>query len=285
MSNAVLFPGQGSQVPDMRARVAAQRPDLLAAVTDAVGEDPFPRVEESTRFAQPAILCASLAAWSTARPPADLLAGHSLGEIGALAAAGALTEADALRLVAERGRLMDEAGRAAGGDGSMIALLGRGAADAAPEIAAATGLAVANDNSPQQVVLSGSRGAFAAATEQAKAHQLRALELPVAGAFHSPMMASAVPELRRVLDELDVRTPQTTVVSAVTAAPIEDIRETLAEAVVKPVRWRETLHALHALGARRFVEIGPGKVLTGLVRRTLADVEATAAEQPEVAHA
>jgi [acyl-carrier-protein] S-malonyltransferase len=116
----------------MRSRVAAQRPDLLAAVTAAVGEDPFPRVEESTRFAQPAILCASLAAWSALAPRADLLAGHSLGEIGALAAAGALTETDALRLVAERGRLMDEAGRAAGGDGSMLALLGRGGAPAAP---------------------------------------------------------------------------------------------------------------------------------------------------------
>jgi [acyl-carrier-protein] S-malonyltransferase len=284
-TNAVLFPGQGSQIPEMRARVAAQRADLLAMVTVAVGEDPFPRVDESTRFAQPAILCASLAAWSALRPPADLLAGHSLGEIGALAAAGALSEQDALRLVAARGRLMDEAGRAAGGDGSMIAILGRGAAEAAPEIAAATGLAVANDNAPQQVVLSGSRTAFAAATEEAEARGLRARELPVAGAFHSPMMASAVPEFRRVLDEVEVRAPRVTVVSAVTAAPIEDVRATLAEGIVKPVRWRETLQQLHSLGARRFLEIGPGKVLTGLVRRTLEGVEAAVPDEPEVAHA
>jgi malonyl CoA-acyl carrier protein transacylase len=269
----------------MRAQVAAQRPDLLAAVTRAVGEDPFPRIDESTRFAQPAILCASLSAWSTARPRADLLAGHSLGEIGALAAAGALSEEDALRLVAARGRLMDEAGRAAGGDGSMIAILGRGAAEAAPEIAAATGLAVANDNAPQQVVLSGSRTAFPAATQEAEARGVKARELPVAGAFHSPMMASAVPEFRRVLDEIEVRDAKVTVVSAVTAAPIADIRATLADGIVEPVRWRDTLHTLHSLGARRFLEIGPGKVLTGLVRRTLEDVEAAVADQPEVAHA
>jgi [acyl-carrier-protein] S-malonyltransferase len=269
----------------MRERVAAARPDLLAAVTRAVGEDPFPRVEESTRFAQPAILCASLAAWSTHRPPADLLAGHSLGEIGALAAAGSLSEEDALHLVAARGRLMDEAGRAAGGDGSMIALVGRGAAEAAPQIAAETGLSVANDNAPEQVVLSGSRAAFAAAKERAKARKLRALELPVAGAFHSPMMAGAVPELRAVLARTDVRPPRITVISAVTARPIEDVRATLADAIVKPVRWRETLHALYEQGARRFVEIGPGRVLTGLVRRTLTDVEAGVADEPEVAHA
>jgi malonyl CoA-acyl carrier protein transacylase len=180
---------------------------------------------------------------------------------------------------------MDEAGLAAGGDGSMIAIVGRGAAEAAPEIAAETGLSVANDNAPEQVVLSGARSAFSAAKEQAKTHKLRAIELPVAGAFHSPMMASAVPELRAVLARTDVRPPRITVVSAVTAAPIEDVRATLADAIVKPVRWRETLHALYEHGARRFVEIGPGRVLTGLVRRTLNDVEAGVADEPEVAHA
>ena len=268
----------------MRDRVAVLRPDLLAIVTRAVGEDPFPRVEESTRFAQPAILCASLALWSVAQPEADMLAGHSLGEIGALAAAGALSEEEALRLVAERGRLMDESGRAAGGDGSMIAILGRGAADAASGIAEAAGLAVANDNSPQQVVLSGSRSGFAGATEAAEAQGLRAMELAVAGAFHSPMMAGAVAEFRAALARADVQAPCIPVISAVTAEPIGDIRETLAEALVRPVRWRETLEALHGLGARRFVEIGPGKVLTGLVRRTLTDVEAVVAD-PEVTHA
>jgi malonyl CoA-acyl carrier protein transacylase len=268
----------------MRDRVAALRPDLLSAVTRAVGEDPFPRVEESTRFAQPAILCASLALWSAAKPAADVLAGHSLGEIGALAAAGALTEEEALELVAQRGRLMDESGRAAGGDGSMIAVLGRGAAEAADQIAAAAGLSVANDNSPQQVVLSGARAGFDAATEAAEAQGLRAMELPVAGAFHSPMMAAAVPEFREALSRAEVSVPGIPVVSAVTAEPIGDIRDTLAEGLVRPVRWRETLLALHALGVRRFVEIGPGKVLTGLVRRTLTDVEAVVAET-EAAHA
>ena len=104
-SSAVLFPGQGSQTPDMRALVAAVRPDLLDAAIELIGEDPFARVEESTRFAQPAILCASLAGWTRLRDHIDpvALAGHSLGEFSALAAAGALSELDALRLVVIRG--------------------------------------------------------------------------------------------------------------------------------------------------------------------------------------
>src|ERR1700749_204637 len=107
MATAILFPGQGSQTPDMRAPVAHVRPDLLAQVIQIVGEDPFPRVGDGTRFAQPAIFCASLAGWcGLDRLQAEFMAGHSLGEIGALVAAGALSERDGLSLVALRGRLM-----------------------------------------------------------------------------------------------------------------------------------------------------------------------------------
>ena len=172
--------------------------------TKIVGEDPFARAEEGTRFAQPAIFCASLAGWEAlGRPDGDMMAGHSLGELGALVAAGCLSERDGLELVALRGKLMQESGERAG-DGGMVALMGAGAADHAAELAEAHGLAVANDNSPQQVVLSGDRGAFADASAAAKELGLRPMELPVTGAFHSPMMAEAVPEFEAALARVEI---------------------------------------------------------------------------------
>ena len=268
-ATAILFPGQGSQTPEMRETVEHERPDLLELVIETVGEDPFARVQESTRFSQPAILCASLAGYQAlGRPAAELMAGHSLGELSALIAAGCLSEEDGVRLVALRGRLMGEAD-----EGGMLALLGAGAAEHAASLAAAHGLAVANDNSPGQVVLSGPREALPAAAEAAGALRLRAMELPVAGAFHSPLMEGAVPEFREALDSVEFRPGDCTVVSAVTAEPFDDPRARLAEALTAPVRWRETLLALQSLGASRFIEAGPGRVLTGLAKRTLSDVE------------
>jgi [acyl-carrier-protein] S-malonyltransferase len=271
---AILFPGQGSQTPDMGETVSRVRPDLVSLVEQIVGEDPFVRAEEGTRYAQPAIFCASLAGWEAlGRPSGDFMAGHSLGELAALVAAGCLTERDGLELVALRGKLMQESGERAG-DGGMLALLGAGAADHAGELADAHGLAVANDNSPQQVVLSGDRGSFEAASAAAKELGLRPMDLPVTGAFHSPMMAEAVPPFVAALERVEVSTPQgVTVFSAVTAAPFEDVRAQLAQALTMPVRWRETLVAIRDRGAERFVEVGPGRVLTGLVKRTLKDVE------------
>ncbi len=271
---AILFPGQGSQTPDMRETVSRVRPDLLSLVEQIVGEDPFVRAEEGTRYAQPAIFCASLAGWEAlGRPSGDFMAGHSLGELAALVAAGCLTERDGLELVALRGKLMQESGERAG-DGGMLALLGAGAADRAGELADAHGLAVANDNSPQQVVLSGDRGLFDAASAAAKELGLRPMDLPVTGAFHSPMMAEAVPPFASALERIEVSAPHgVTVFSAVTAAPFEDVRAQLAQALTMPVRWRETLLAMRDRGAGRFVEVGPGRVLTGLVKRTLKDVE------------
>jgi malonyl CoA-acyl carrier protein transacylase len=152
--------------------------------------------------------------------------------------------------------------------------MGRGAAEHARELAEAHGLALANDNSPQQVVLSGDRGRFVGAGAAAEELGLRVVELPVTGAFHSPMMAEAVPAFQEALEGVEVHPPdRVTVLSAVTAAPFEDVRAQLAQALTMPVRWRETLLALRELGAERFVEVGPGKVLTGLVKRTLRDVE------------
>src|SRR5436309_1699295 len=138
---AILFPGQGSQTPEMRETVADVRPDLLTLAEEIVGEDPFPHAEEGTKFAQPAIFCASLAGWETlGRPSGDFMAGHSLGELAALVAAGCLGERDGLELVTLRGSLMQESGERAG-DGGMLALMGRGAADHARERAGVHGLA------------------------------------------------------------------------------------------------------------------------------------------------
>src|SRR5579862_3625635 len=143
-ATAILFPGQGSHTDDMRDSVTRVRPDLLELVIEVVGEDPFPRVNDGTNFAQPAIFCASLAGYEAlGRPEGDFMAGHSLGELAALVAAGAVSERDGLELVVLRGALMGQAE-----EGGMLALLGRGAAEQAPELAEAHGLTVANDNSP-----------------------------------------------------------------------------------------------------------------------------------------
>jgi [acyl-carrier-protein] S-malonyltransferase len=269
--NAVLFPGQGSQTEGMRESVERERPDLLERAVEVVGDDPFELATEGTRFAQPAIYCASIAGWSRLGASADLLAGHSLGEIGALAAGGALSEDDGLRLVALRGRLMEEAA-AGSGAGAMLAV-GAPVADVEP-LAERLGLTVANDNAPDQVVLSGEEGAIEEARRIARDEGLRAVRLPVGGAFHSPAMRAAVPEFEEELAHVELREPRVPVYSCVTAAPFDDPRRLLAAALTSPVRWRETLLALRDRGATRFVETGPGRVLTGLVRRTLDGVEA-----------
>jgi [acyl-carrier-protein] S-malonyltransferase len=270
---AILFPGQGSQTPEMGDLVARVRPELLEMAAAVVGEDPFARANDGTNFAQPAIFCASLAGWEAlGRPDGDMMAGHSLGELGALVAAGALDEREGLELVALRGRLMEESGRQAG-NGGMIAVLGKGASDHAQEIADAHELTVANDNSPLQVVISGAKADLPAALEHAKELGFRAMELDVTGAFHSPMMAAAVPEFERALAQTSFATPRVTVISAVTAQPFTDPRRELADALTMPVRWRETMLTMHERGAERFVDVGPGRVLTGLAKRTLTGVE------------
>src|SRR3954447_13529702 len=222
---AVLFPGQGSQTPDMRKLVESERPDLMAEV----GPELFDRAGEGTRWAQPAIFCASLAGWSRLDVSPDLMAGHSLGEISALVAAGALAEPDGLRLVIERGRLMQEAAEAAG-EGGMLAALGDDR-DAIDEIARRRReLTIANDNAPTQVVLSGPVADIDDAETELKERGLRARRLtvqgasrpPVRGAFHSPAMERVVQPFRELLEDVEVREPRVTVLSGVTAEPFDD---------------------------------------------------------------
>jgi acyl transferase domain-containing protein len=283
MRTALLFPGQGSQVPDMRDLACASRPDLVELASDLVGDDPFARVEDGTRFAQPALYCASVALWEEAgRPGADFLAGHSLGEIAALVAAGSFDAGDGLRIAVRRGELMGAAADGAA-PGGMLAVLGDD--DAAHELATRHLLVVANDNAPGQLVLSGPAEDLEAAAAEARERGVRTVRLAIQGAFHSKAMAPAVPKLREALAAIDIRPPRIPVISGVTAEPIDDVRARLAEAVIRPVRWRDVLAALRGLDVGRFLEVGPGKVLRGLVRRTLPDAEALALADLEPAHA
>lgn len=269
MPTAILFPGQGSQTPEMRERVAAVRPDLLACACEAVGDDPFLRADEDTRFAQPAILAASLAGWHELHPTLDeppaAVAGHSLGELTALAAAQAISDRDAIRLAALRGRLMSESGGRRG-DGTMLAALG-GEDDVVVSTAEQHGVTVANDNAPGQLVLSGERRALRAAGTALRQSGVRILELNVAGAFHSPFMADAVPDFTDALAATYIRTARIPVWSCVTARPMDDVRRRLAEGLTAPVRWRQTVEGMRAAGIDRFVDAGPGQVLAKLVKR------------------
>jgi [acyl-carrier-protein] S-malonyltransferase len=282
---ALLFPGQGSQTPEMRELVERHRPDLLELARAEVGDDLFERTGEGTRWAQPAIFCAALAGFDVLRDRVepDLMAGHSLGEIAALAAAGAVTAEDGLRLVAARGRLMQEAAERAA-DGGMMAVRAR-ERTSVERVAEEGGLTVANDNAPDQLVLSGPNGGLAAAEEQLREAGVRVKRLPVAGAFHSPLMEPAVEPFRAVVLETELREPRVPVLSCVTAEPFDDVRERLVQALTHPVRWLDVMRALQERGATRFVETGPGRVLANLVRKSLEGVESDAPLAMEAANA
>lgn len=282
---ALLFPGQGSQTPDMRELVERHRPDLLELARAEVGDDLFERAGDGTRWAQPAIFCAALAGFDVLRDRVepDLMAGHSLGEIAALAAAGAVTAEDGLRLVAARGRLMQEAAERAA-DGGMMAVRAR-ERTSVERVAEEGGLTVANDNAPDQLVLSGPDDRLAAAEEQLREAGVRVKRLPVAGAFHSPLMEPAVEPFRAVVLETELREPRVPVLSCVTAQPFDDVRERLVQALTHPVRWLDVMRALQERGVTRFVDTGPGRVLANLVRKSLEGVEADAPLAMEAANA
>ena len=287
MRTAVLFPGQGSQTTDMRSIVEAHRPDLVDLVIEATGDDPFARIDDGTRFVQPALFAAGLAAWAGLADrvgPVHAFAGHSLGELTALTAAGVLSEPDAIELVVLRGRLMEEAAKAAG-DGGMLAIVGDDARPRGARLAGQYGLVVANDNSPRQVVLSGPLPAIFDAEADAVSRGMRAVRLEVSGAFHSSAVARAVAPFAAALADVTLGRPTAPVFSGVTAAPIEDARWCLAEGLVRPVRWHDTMRALAVAGVERFVEAGPGKVLRKLARATVPEAETAGLDSLVAAHA
>lgn len=294
---AFLFPGQGSQYVGMGADLAEQFPAARARfeAADALLDDSLTALMfgrhtdeaeaeaalKRTEVTQPALYVHSLAAMAVLQDEGaapDMVAGHSLGEYSALAAAGALSFEDGLRVVRRRGELMAAAGEQR--SGAMAAVLG--ADDAAVEavcddVSNDTDGVVqpANFNAPGQIVVSGDVAAVEAAME---AMPGRTIRLPVSGAFHSPLMAYAEEGLAEALEAVDIRPPQCPVYLNVTARPTTDpdeIRRRLLEQLRAPVRWAQSLRRMQDDGATRFVEVGAGKVLQGLVRRTLGrDVEA-----------
>ncbi|MEX2196180.1 MAG: ACP S-malonyltransferase [Thermoleophilaceae bacterium] len=264
---ALLFPGQGSHAAGMDE--PWRDGEVIPRGIELLGYDPFARLDEGTRFQQPALFLCGLAALEAEpglhEPAAG--AGHSLGEYTALTAAGALDFEDALRLVALRGDAMARAGEAA--PGGMLALLGAGNGDA-DELTRRHRLTIANDNAPGQLVLSGAADAIEAAEAEVRERRLRARKLDVSGAFHSELMVPAAEELACALAQITIRPPRFPVYSNGTASPFGNVRAELAANLLRTVRWRETLLALRARGVERFVTLGPDKVLNGLVKRTLA---------------
>jgi [acyl-carrier-protein] S-malonyltransferase len=252
----------------MAAVSAEQRPDLVEQARDELGADPFEQIGEGTHLAQPALLIAGLAHWKAAgEPEAAFYAGHSLGELPALVAAGALEASAGLRLAVVRGRLMEEA--SAVRPGGMVAALG-GTDEVVRAVAARFGLTLANDNAPGQMVLSGDADQVGEARKALRAEGAKAIRLPVAGAFHSSLMEPAIPGYREILAATEF-TAADGAWSCITAAPFDDVRADLLAALTESVRWRDTLAAMHAAGATAFLETGPGDILTGLSRRTLGE--------------
>jgi [acyl-carrier-protein] S-malonyltransferase len=268
-SSAILFPGDGVGGVAARHLVRAFRPDLLDLAVGLVGEDPFDRIWQGAVYSHPAVYCASIASYERlGRPGAEYFAGHAFGELGALAAARALNDADGLRAVVARTRAMEEAVRI-GGPGGMLAVSSdRVSADV---LIADHRLTVAHENSPEEVVLAGPLQRVEEAFGSAKAMGIRAKRLSVSGAFHTDAMAPGVELFRAALEEIEIGEPDAPVVSSVSGELVTgDIREGLARSLVRPVRWTVVLDRLHDLGATQYVDVGPGNVLAGFVTKTLA---------------
>jgi len=259
------------------AAVFAQADQVIGFPLSRLCFEGPPEALNDTVNTQPAILTASFAAHRTLEArlgqPA-FVAGHSLGEFSALVAAGALAFEEALLLVRERGRLMKEAGeRSPGGMAAVLGLQVRQVEEICEQVRGANGgyVGIANDNCPGQAVISGDEETLQAGIEAVKAAGARrVIRLAVSIAAHSPLMAEAAAAFRRVLERATIRPPRMPFVANATASPLTDpdqIREALGRQLTSPVRWTESVRWMIRQGVTRFVEVGPGDVLTGLLRR------------------
>jgi [acyl-carrier-protein] S-malonyltransferase len=302
MARAFVFPGQGAQTIGMGRDLALAYPAAQAVfdeVDAALGEKLSALIWEGnpdtltlTRNAQPALMATSMAVMAALKAEgvgveaAAFVAGHSLGEYSALAAAGAITVSDAARLLRARGEAMQRA--VAPGEGAMAAILGLGMDEVravAAEAAGADVVEAANDNDPAQVVISGHAAGVARAVEIAKARGAkRAVMLPVSAPFHCALMAPAAEEMAAALAEVAIRPPAVPVVANVLAEAVTDparIRALLVEQITHSVRWRESVDWMAGQGVTAFWEIGAGKALSGMVRRIAKEAGTRAILSPE----
>jgi [acyl-carrier-protein] S-malonyltransferase len=294
---ALLFAGQGAQVVGMGRDLAEQFPaaaDLFRDADEILGRKlsaiawngPLDELTKTSNC-QPALYVHGLAAFAILRELAGdfaigAAAGLSLGELTAHAAAGTFDFADGLKLVQQRGKLMDEA--CAATNGAMAAMIGAAENDVR-RLAADEDVDVANINAPGQIVISGERAKVEAAVGVAKEYGIRrATMLNVAGAYHSRLMESAYEKLGAALIEIQMQIPQFPVISNVTGDEVKtlpEIRRTLQEQVTSTVRWADCMQHLGDLGCDLFVELGPGGVLAGLLKRTITDVDVVSVADAE----
>ena len=288
---AFIFPGQGSQRVGMGAELAQNYPIADAVFEEADAalgrglrqlcfEGPEADLKQ-TENTQLAILTCSVAALRVLKEhniTPNAVAGHSLGEYSALVAAEALDFSDALRLVHARASFMAEAGKTQ--HGTMAAILGMETEQLQKLCETANGIVnIANYNCPGQLVISGEVDAVDHVVSLAKAEigERRCRPLPVSGAFHSTLMAPAQQKFKSVLDSVPLAPPQIDIVMNVTgesATDADNIRQLLSQQITQPVQWEETLHTIKNSGITHFVEVGPGKVLSGLIKRTLPESSA-----------
>lgn len=305
MGRAFTFPGQGSQAVGMGQQLSeafASARDVFGEVDEAL-KQPLSRLMwggpeddlKATENAQPALMAVSLAVVRVLEKEGNLawgkhvavVAGHSLGEYSALAAAGSLSIAQAARLLRARGLAMKSA--APPGTSGMSALLGADFAQADELVKEASRgdevCVVANDNAPGQIVISGHMAALARAGELAKTKGIKkAMPLPVAAAFHSPIMAPAARQMEEILASETLKAPRVPVISNVSVKPESDpetIKRLLVEQVTGRVRWRETIEGMRGRGVDAVVEVGAGKVLTTMAKRIDKDLALTSLETPQ----
>ena len=283
MKTAIVFSGQGSQAVSMgydfyqtfpQAKEVFEEVDetLQFPLSKLIFEGPAEKLNQ-TQYAQPAIMAVSMAIWRVFHPTCQFMAGHSLGEYTALCAAESLSLKDTTNLLWQRGQAFSSV------QGSMLVVLGL-SLDKVKEVAQQTNTFIANENSALQTTISGTQENIEKADVLARSlGSKHTVKLSVSGPFHSPLMASAQKTMDPLIKQVNMRTPAVPVISNVNAHPVtepEEIKQKLIEQIVSPVRWQSCVQTLVNQGVEQFIEIGAGRILTGLIKRINPDVKTQA---------